>query len=79
MLEYIIENASQVMRLCFGFGFLILMIVISHSVLVFTKVAQKIDRVADIILKLVSTPVALSLQLKEIVDHVSNYLGKKDK
>lgn len=78
-MDYLVEHASEIMRLCFGFGFLVLMLVLSHSVLAFTHVAKKVDQVADLLLKLISTPVTISLQLKEIVDHVYNYFGKKDK
>ena len=77
-MDYLVQNASEVMRLCFGIGFLVLMLVLSHSVLVFTQVAKKIDQVADLLIKLVSTPVTLSLQVKEVMDHVFNYFGKKD-
>lgn len=78
-MDYIIEHASEIMRLCFGIGFLVLMLVLSHSVLAFTHVAKKVDQVADLLLKLVSTPVILSLQIKEMVDQVYGYFGKKDK
>lgn len=77
-MDYLVEHASEIMRLCFGIGFLVLMLVLSHSVLAFTHVAKKVDQAADLLLKLISAPVTMSLQIKEIVDHVYGYFGKKD-
>lgn len=76
-MDYIVENAGGIMRLCFGLGFLILALTLSHTVWNVNKVVKKLERAADILLKLFSTPVALSLQIKDILEHVSKYLPKK--
>ncbi|MDH3324734.1 MAG: hypothetical protein OEL89_03790 [Candidatus Peregrinibacteria bacterium] len=74
-MDYIVENANEIMKLCFGAGFLIFVMFVCHTLWVATRLMRKIDDLTDIFIEYVQKPLAIILTAKKIFDKIAkNFL-----
>jgi len=63
-MDYIFENAKNIMMLCFGGGFLILAIYIVRTLSVVIKLLKKINSLTDLTIRYVNKPLSLLVSLE---------------
>ena len=69
-MDYIVQNANEIMKLCFGAGFLIFIMFASHAIWTATRLMRKIDDLTDIFIDYIQKPLAIILTLKKIFDKI---------
>ena len=69
-MDFLLNNADELMKLAFGGGFLV------RSLIIVTQVVQKIDGLVDIILEYIYKPVQIMMQVYKAVDHIKGFFGK---
>ena len=74
-MDYIIANALEIMYLCLGAGFLILVIVASKFLLNLNKTIGKINYFADVFGEYVRKPIEILNQVNEYVKPVLEMFG----
>ena len=77
-MDFLLQHAKEIMYLCFGVGFLVLVGFMCQSIYVATKVLRKINDISDVFIEYVQRPLKMFLQMKDFVSSVSAWF-KKDK
>ncbi len=76
-MDFFLNNADELMKLAFGGGFLLLVIFVVRSLIIVTRVVQKIDGVVDVVTEYIYKPVQIMMQVYKAFDHVKGFFGKK--
>ncbi len=64
-MDYIFENAKNIMMLCFGGGFIILAFYISRTLYIIIKLLQKINSLTDLTIRYVNKPLNLLMSFEK--------------
>ncbi len=75
-MDYMIENANEIMKLCFGGGFLILVLVACRTLWHITKVVKKINDLTELFIDYIEKPLMMILSAKKILDKVMERFQK---
>ena len=76
-MDFILNHAKEIMYLCFGVGFLVLIGFLCQSIYVATRVFRKIDDLSDIFIQYVQKPLRVFLQVKDVFMNVREWFRKK--
>lgn len=66
-MDYIFENAKEIMMLCFGGGFVILTLVASRAIWIACKLMRKINAITDLTIEYINKPLNMILQAERSV------------
>ncbi len=75
-MDYIIANAKEIMMLCFGVGFVILILVVSRSLIIATRLMKKIDDLTDLTIHYINKPLSLVVQAEKSINKFLKKLNK---
>jgi len=76
-MDYLLENAREIMQLCFGFGFILFVIFAVRAMLLATRVLKKIDDISDLFISYIQKPLQLIFEGQKIISHLLEFLKKK--
>ncbi len=72
-MEYLLENASELLRLAGALAFLgvfILLIVLTRTIIITTRVIRKVDDLTDLIMTYISKPVAMIIRAEKVMSNI---------
>ncbi len=75
-MDYLITNATAIMQLCFGLGFLVLVGFAVRSLLILTSILKKLDDLSDIFIEYVQKPLRIFMHVHRVVKDFSKMFGK---
>ncbi len=76
-MDYILENAKEIMMLCFGAGFLILAIVITRTVIIATRLMKKIDDLTDLTIHYINKPLSMIVHAEKALNKFLDSMNKR--
>ena len=76
MMDFLIENAKEIMMLCFGAGFLLLALFVTRTLIVATRLLSKIDDLTDLTIHYINKPLSMMVQVEKTVHHFLKKLNK---
>jgi len=76
MLDYMIENALQILWLCLGFGFVVLVLFVIRTLYVVTQLLKKVNDLTDLTIHYVNKPLSMIVQAEKTV---TQFLDKFNK
>ncbi len=76
-MDYLIAHAIEIMYLCLGFGFLILVIVLTRLLISINNTVNKINYFVEIFGDYVRKPIEVLVQANEYIAPVLDFLIKK--
>lgn len=77
-MDYLVSHALEIMYLCLGFGFLVLVIVVSRFLITLNRTVKKVNYFADIFGDYVKKPIEVLMQINEyIAPALEMFLKKK--
>lgn len=71
---FLIENALEIMYLCLGFGFVVLVFFVVRPLMRVHRLLKKVDGLADLSIEYIQKPLQLLMQVHRVV---SPFLRKK--
>lgn len=77
-MDYILENASEIMKLCFGFGFLMMAIFITLILHRTWVLLVRVDAIASFLHENIQKPFRLLSRVYSSVSKISRLLGDDD-
>lgn len=75
-MDYILENAKEIMMLCFGGGFIILSLVASRAIWMACKLIRKINAITDLTVEYINKPLNLIVQAEKSVSKLLNRINR---
>lgn len=75
-MDYLITNATEIMQLCFGFGFLILIYFAVRPIIVITRLLKKCDDLTNIFIQYIQKPLQIIIKAHEVVSGVFKFMKK---
>ena len=75
-MDYIIANATEIMQLCFGGGFLILALLASRALWITISLLKKINDVTDVIIEYLQKPISMIISAEKTISKVLSFLQK---
>lgn len=66
-MDYLIENALQILWLCLGFGFLILVFFVVRAIYIATLLLKKVNDLTDLTIHYVNKPLSMIVQAEKTV------------
>jgi hypothetical protein len=76
-MDSLLENAREIMQLCFGFGFVIFVIFAVRAMLLATRVLKKMDDLSDLFISYIQKPLQFILEGQKIISHLLEFFKKK--
>ena len=73
---FFIENAKEIMFLCLGGGFLILIIYIVRSLVILTRLLNKVDDITDLVVEYIQKPLSVIIQAHRTFQKVQSWFKK---
>lgn len=67
MLDYLIGNALEILWLCLGFGFIILVFFVVRAIYIATQLMKKINDLTDLTIHYVNKPLSMIVQAEKTV------------
>ena len=74
---FLLENAKEIMFLCFGFSALALCVYIIRSLVLLNRLFKKIDDLTDIFIEYIQKPLAFLLQAQKTFRKIKGFFEKK--
>ncbi|MCF7812683.1 hypothetical protein K9M59_03785 [Candidatus Gracilibacteria bacterium] len=75
-MDYFIEHAKEIMYLCFGGGFLVLVIFAVRALWIATHLLAKLDDLSELFIEYIQKPLRIILQLHEVFKNVTRWFKK---
>lgn len=75
-MDYLVIHASAIMQLCFGGGFLLLVLFLIRPIIIFTRILQKVDDISDLFIEYIQKPLRMLVQAHKFVSGLLGFLGK---
>lgn len=78
-MDYLLENASEILRLAGAlalFGFFVLCLVLTRTIIIATRVLKKVDDLTDLIITYISKPVAMIMRAEKAISGIFKYFRK---
>ena len=72
-MSYLLENASELLRLAGALAFIgvfILLIFLTRTIIITTRVLKKVDDLTDLIMTYVSKPIAMIIKVERIMTSI---------
>ncbi len=66
-MDYLFDNALQILWLCLGFGFLLLVLFIIRTIYIATQLLKKINDLTDLTIHYVNKPLSMIVQAEKTV------------
>ncbi len=76
-MDYLIQNATQIMQLCFGFGFLVLIVFFVRPLIILTRILQKADDLSDIFIEYIQRPIKILIHIHKTISEIFGFFRKK--
>ncbi len=76
-MDYLFEHSREIMQLCFGAGFLVFVIFAVRTMLLATRVLQKIDDITDLFISYIQKPLQFIIEAQKIISHLLEFFKKK--
>lgn len=74
---FFIEYAQEIMFLCFGVGFLGLMIYLIRSLIILTRLLRKVDDITDLVIEYIQKPLSMIIQAHKTFQKIKGFFEKK--
>ena len=75
-MDYVIENASAIMQLCFGFGFLVLVGVAVRCMLISIRILKKVDDLSDLVIEYIQKPLKVFIHIYKTFNEITSFFKK---
>jgi len=75
-MDYIIENAREIMYLCFGVGFLVFFLCATRMVLIATRLLKKIDDLTDLFIHYIQKPLMFLIEAQKFLSKILGWWKK---
>jgi len=75
-MEFWITNARELMYLCFGGGFILLVLFAIRTMWIATRVLRKIDDLTDLFIEYIQKPIQFIIEAQKILSKVLGWLKK---
>jgi len=66
-MDYIFANALEILWLCLGFGFLILVIFVVRAIYIATQLMKKVNDLTDLTIHYINKPLSMIVQAEKTV------------
>ncbi len=66
-MDYIFENALEILWLCLGFGFLILVFFVVRAIYIATQLMKKVNDLTDLTIHYINKPLSMIVQAEKTV------------
>jgi len=66
-MDYLLDNALEIMWLCLGFGFLILVGFVVRTIYIATQLLKKVNDLTDLTIHYVNKPLSMIVQAEKTV------------
>ncbi len=76
-MDYLVTHATEIMQLCFGFGFLILVAFCIRPLILLTRVLAKIDDLSDLFIEYLEKPLRAAIRIYSVFSEFTKFFGKK--
>lgn len=76
MLDYMIAHALEILWLCLGFGFLLLVIFVVRALYVTTQLLKKVNDLTDLTIHYVNKPLSMIVQAEKTVTQFLDKLNR---
>ena len=73
MTYFLIDNAAEIMQLCFGFGFLILVFFIVRPIIILTKLLRKVNDLTDLFIEYIQKPLQMIVKAHGVLSSVFKF------
>ena len=77
MIDFIIENATEIMQLCFGVGFLLVALFLTRFLIIVSRTAKNVNEATDIFVEYVKTPLEVLALVREKAELLGRYLRRR--
>ena len=67
MLDYLMANALEILWLCLGFGFLLLVLFVVRALYIATQLLKKVNDLTDLTIHYVNKPLSMIVQAEKTV------------
>ncbi len=75
-MNYLVENATAIMQLCFGFGFIVLVAFSVRPLILITRILSKANALIDIFTEYIEKPLKVLMAIHKSVSGVMNFFKK---
>lgn len=67
MLDYMMANALEILWLCLGFGFVVLVLFVVRALYIATQLLKKVNDLTDLTIHYVNKPLSMIVQAEKTV------------
>ncbi len=75
-MNFLLENAKEIMYLCWGGGFLLLILFTIRSLIIATRILQKLDDLSDIFIEYIQKPLQFVIQISQLLSKLKKWFKK---
>ena len=76
MLDYMIEHALEILWLCLGFGFVVLVLFVVRALYIATQLMKKVNDLTDLTIHYVNKPLSMIVQVEKTVTQFLEKLNR---
>ncbi len=75
-MDYVVQNATEIMQLCFGFGFLLFVVLLIRPIMLMTRLLKKADDLSDLFIEYIQKPLRAGIKIYHAINDVMGFFKK---